>query len=159
MTLDVEPAYEVRQRVFEDLAWDALFEHFDEITAPATASACSRVWGESADQVWVKSRGADPVRPGPVRRPPATADLHPIPGIDPVNCTPQLGGPGPWSDRLPHFRMGFTPSSGEELQSEYLVPRAARRRGDRGRARARATRSARCSRSPRSAPMAADRCG
>ena len=55
---------------------------------------------------------------------PATADLHVIPGHDPVNCTPQLGRPGPWSDRLPHFRMGFTPSSGEEIQSEYLVPRA-----------------------------------
>lgn len=23
----------------------------------------------------------------------------------------------------PHFRLGFTPSSGEELQSEYLMPR------------------------------------
>ena len=54
---------------------------------------------------------------------PATVDRHPILGIDPVNCTPQLGRPGSWSDRLPHFRMGFTPSSGEELQSEYLVPR------------------------------------
>ena len=32
--------------------------------------------------------------------------------------------PGPWLDRLPHFRMGHKPSSGEELQSEYLVPRA-----------------------------------
>ena len=48
---------------------------------------------------------------------------------------PSSAGPGRWSDRLPHFRMGFTPSSGEELQSEYLVPRAARRRGDRGGAR------------------------
>jgi alditol oxidase len=53
----------------------------------------------------------------------ATVERHPILGIDPVNCTPQLGVPGRWSDRLPHFRMGFTPSSGQELQSEYLVPR------------------------------------
>lgn len=52
-----------------------------------------------------------------------TLDRHPIIGIDPVNATRQLGAPGPWSDRLPHFRMGFTPSSGDELQSEYLVPR------------------------------------
>jgi xylitol oxidase len=35
----------------------------------------------------------------------------------------QLGVAGPWWDRLPHFRMGFTPSSGEELQSEYHLPR------------------------------------
>jgi xylitol oxidase len=40
-----------------------------------------------------------------------------------VNCTRQLGVPGPWQERLPHFRSGFTPSSGEELQSEFLLPR------------------------------------
>jgi alditol oxidase len=55
--------------------------------------------------------------------PAATVDRHPILGIDPVNCTPQLGRAGRWSDRLPHFRMGFTPSAGEEIQSEYLLPR------------------------------------
>jgi xylitol oxidase len=39
------------------------------------------------------------------------------------NCTEQLGSPGPWHARLPHFRDEFTPSSGNELQSEYLLPR------------------------------------
>ena len=34
-----------------------------------------------------------------------------------------MGVPGPWHERLPHFRMGFTPSGGEELQSEYFVAR------------------------------------
>ena len=53
----------------------------------------------------------------------ATLDRHPILGIDPVNCTAQLGVPGPWSDRLAHFRMGFTPSNGDELQSEFFVSR------------------------------------
>ena len=38
-------------------------------------------------------------------------------------CTQQLGVPGPWHERLPHFRAEFTPSSGQELQTEYLVPR------------------------------------
>ena len=55
---------------------------------------------------------------------PADGPRHPLPGIDPVNCTAQLGEPGPWHDRLPHFRMDFTPSNGDELQSEFLVPRA-----------------------------------
>jgi xylitol oxidase len=50
-------------------------------------------------------------------------DRHPLLGLDPANSTPQLGVPGLWSDRLPHFRMGFTPSNGDELQSEYLLPR------------------------------------
>jgi xylitol oxidase len=124
VTLDVEPAFEVRQRVFERLAWDALFEHFEAIMALGYSVSVFTVWGESAHQVWVKSRGADPVRPDLFGAPAATADLHVIPGHDAVNCTPQLGRPGLWSDRLPHFRMGFTPSSGAEIQSEYLVPRA-----------------------------------
>lgn len=54
---------------------------------------------------------------------PATGSRHPIPGIDPEPCTTQLGQKGPWFDRLPHFRLAFTPSAGAELQSEYLVPR------------------------------------
>ena len=33
------------------------------------------------------------------------------------------GSPAAWYERLPHFKMGFTPSSGKELQSEYFVPR------------------------------------
>jgi xylitol oxidase len=38
------------------------------------------------------------------------------------SCTEQMGIPGPWYERLPHFKMGFTPSSGKELQTEYFVP-------------------------------------
>jgi alditol oxidase len=126
LTLDVEPAYRVRQRVFEGLAWDALFEHFDEISARGYSVSVFGRWGETAEQVWVKSRVTD--APEPVRGDlfgaiAATVDRHPILGIDAANCSPQLGVPGPWSDRLSHFRMGFTPSSGEEIQSEYLVPR------------------------------------
>ncbi len=126
ITLDVEPAYEVRQRVFEGLGWEALFEHFDEITACGYSDSVFTRWGETIDQVWVKSRvtdGPEPVRGDLFGAIASTVDRHPILGIDPVNCSPQLGRAGLWSDRLPHFRMGFTPSSGEELQSEYLVPR------------------------------------
>jgi xylitol oxidase len=126
ITLDVEPAYEVRQRVFEGLSWEALFEHFDEITSCGYSVSVFTRWGEAADQVWVKSRVAD--EPERVERDlfgavAATVDRHPIVELDAAPCTPQLGRPGLWSDRLPHFRMGFTPSSGEELQSEYLFPR------------------------------------
>jgi alditol oxidase len=126
VTLDVEPAYEVRQRVFEGLEWGALYEHFDAISACAYSVSVFSRWGETADMVWVKSRVTD--APEEVRSElfgarAATLERHPILGIDPVNCTAQLGVPGPWWDRLPHFRMGFTPSAGEEIQSEYHVPR------------------------------------
>jgi xylitol oxidase len=126
ITLDVEPAYEVRQRVFEGLTWEALFEHFDEVISCGYSVCVFTRWGETAGQVWVKSRVTDePERVegdlfGAVA---AVVDRHPILELDAASCTPQLGRPGLWSDRLPHFRMGFTPSSGEELQSEYIVPR------------------------------------
>jgi alditol oxidase len=126
LTLHVEPAYQVRQRVFEGLAWDALHEHFDEITAAGYSVSVFTRWGEAVDQVWVKRRvtGApEAVADDLFGAAAATVDRHPIIELDPVNCTPQLGVPGRWSDRLPHFRMGFTPSSGAELQSEYLIPR------------------------------------
>jgi xylitol oxidase len=122
VTLDVEPAYEVSQRVFEDLAWDSLYEHFDAITASGYSVSVFTRWRDAVDQVWVKSRGAAPVELFGAR--PATVERHPILGMDPVNTTAQLGRAGPWWDRLPHFRMGFTPSAGDELQSEYAVARA-----------------------------------
>jgi xylitol oxidase len=126
VTLDVEPHYEVRQRVFEGLSWDALHEHFDDITAAGYSVSVFTRWGETVDQVWIKNRVGD--EPEEVRDElfgavAATIERHPILGLDPVNCTPQLGVPGPWSDRLPHFRMGFTPSNGEEIQSEYQIAR------------------------------------
>ena len=107
--------------MFEDLGWDTLFEDFDAITAAGYSVSVFTLWGETSS-VWVKSRGEPPQELAGAT--PAPVDRHPIPGIDPVNCTAQLGVPGPWWDRLPHFRMGFTPSAGEELQSEFLVPRA-----------------------------------
>ena len=126
ISVAIEPSYEIRQRVFERLAWDALFEHFDAIAATGYSVSVFTRWGEDVEQVWIKSRVTD--APEEVREElfgavAATVDRHPIIGLDPVNCTPQLGVPGLWSDRLPHFRMGFTPSKGDEIQSEYFVPR------------------------------------
>jgi xylitol oxidase len=120
VTLDVQPAYELRQRVFEGLSWDALTEHFDAITGAGYSVSLFTRWGAAVDAVWVKDR-EDVAELFDAR--PATLDRHPIIGLDPVNATGQLGVPGPWWDRLPHFRMGFTPSNGEEIQSEYLLPR------------------------------------
>src|SRR4051794_13387522 len=126
ITLDVEPAYEVRQRVFEGLGWDALAEHFDAVFGSGDSVSVFMRWAAEHDQVWVKSRvgeGAEEVRADLFGAVAATEERHPILGLDPVNCSAQLGVAGPWWDRLPHFRMGFTPSAGDELQSEYLLPR------------------------------------
>jgi xylitol oxidase len=126
VTLDVEPAYEVRQRVFERMGWEALLEHFDAIAGCGYSVSVFTRWGEDVEQVWVKSRvtaAPEEVRDDLFGAVAATVDRHPIIGLDAVNCTPQLGVPGLWSDRLPHFRMGFTPSKGDEIQSEFFVAR------------------------------------
>jgi xylitol oxidase len=126
LTLDVEPAFEVSQRVYEGLSWDAALGHFDEIGGSAYSVSLFTNWGDEVDQIWVKRRTEDGHDDAPddlFGAKPATAQRHPIAGMDPSNCTPQLGVPGPWSDRLPHFAMAHTPSAGEEVQSEYLVPR------------------------------------
>jgi xylitol oxidase len=126
ITLDLEPAYQMAQRVFEGLRWEMLFEHFDAIMASGYSVSVFTLWGETTTQIWIKSRIANG-SPRPADElfgaTAASRQLHPIAGLDPANATPQLGVTGPWSERLPHFRMGFTPSSGAEIQSEYIVPR------------------------------------
>jgi xylitol oxidase len=127
ITLDVQPAYHVRQRVFEGLPWDALYAHFDAITASADSVSIFTRWGETTDQVWCKTRVSD--EPEAVREDlfgalASTVDRHPLLGTDPDQCTPQLGVPGLWSERLGHFRAGVLPGEGAELQSEYFVARA-----------------------------------
>jgi xylitol oxidase len=125
VTLDVQPAYEVEQRVYERLSWDAVGQNYEEIASIANSVSLFTNWGDTVEQVWVKRRTDEPDNVGDdlFGAVPATAEMHPVGMLDPTPCTPQLGRPGPWSDRIPHFRMGFTPSSGEEIQSEYLLPR------------------------------------
>jgi xylitol oxidase len=126
ITLDIEPAYEVRQRVFEGLSWEALLEHFDAIAASGYSVSVLTLWAEPDNRVWVKTRVSEApelLLAELFGASAATVERHVIAGLSPVNCTPQLGAPGPWSERLPHFRLGFTPSNGDEIQSEYLLPR------------------------------------
>ena len=161
VTLDVEPAYEVRQRVFEGLEWDALFANFNAITTSGYSVSIFTRWAETADQVWVKSRVSDELEADRTElfgARAATLDRHPILGIDPVNCTSQLGVPGLWSDRLPHFRMGFTPSNGDELQSEFFVSRTTRWRRSQ-RCASWQSPSGHCCRSARSARSLPMACG
>ena len=125
VTLDVEPEFSVAQRVFDHLPWDALFENFDEIVSAAYSVSVFTLFGGDVDMVWLKSRTDGPAAPEEMfGARPADGERHPIPGIDPTPATPQLGAAGLWSDRLPHFRMGFTPSNGDEIQTEYLLPRS-----------------------------------
>jgi xylitol oxidase len=126
MTLDVVPSFEISQTVYEDLPFAALETAFDEIFGSGYSVSLFTDWqGNRATQAWVKrlahsSRGAQDTFFGATRQ---TRALHPLPGLGAENCTEQMGVPGPWYERLPHFRMDFIPSSGAELQSEYFVAR------------------------------------
>ena len=129
VTLDVEPTYRMRQVVYEDLGLSRLVEHFEEIVSAADSVSLFTDWtGPSFHQAWLKSRLGEQGGPGGASRDLfgarlADRDLHPIRGLPAEACTPQLGRPGPWHERLPHFRLDHTPSAGDELQSEYLVAR------------------------------------
>jgi xylitol oxidase len=124
VSLDVVPSFDLRQYVFEGLPWASLDAELDAILAGAYSVSLFTTWEEpTVGQVWVKT--AEELEP---RAPyfgarPATEQRNPVPGADWRNTTEQLGVLGASHDRLPHFRLGFTPSSGEELQSEYVVPR------------------------------------
>ena len=128
LTLDLLPRFDMAQVVFENLSFDQLEHHLDEIFSAGYSVSLFTDWQHHrATQVWIKSR-LDP--PSPYLKAKtffgataATRKLHPIAGHDAEPCTDQLGIPGPWYERLPHFRMNFTPSSGAELQSEYFVAR------------------------------------
>jgi alditol oxidase len=128
VTLDVEPTFRMRQVVYQDLSMAQLAKHLDEIFASGYSVSLFTDWqNHRITQVWIKTR-VKPGTPFKIAREffgarAATHKLHPIAGHSAESCTEQMGIPGPWYDRLPHFRMNFVPSSGAELQSEYFVPR------------------------------------
>ncbi|WP_328615926.1 FAD-binding protein [Amycolatopsis sp. NBC_00355] len=126
LTLDVVPAFDVRQVVFDGLAWEAAYEHFDEVEDAGYSVSLFTNWtSDVVDQVWVKSRAdAFTERAGLFGAVAADVPRHPAhaAGVPAGNVTPQLGVPGPWHQRLPHFALEFTPSVGDELQTEYFVP-------------------------------------
>jgi alditol oxidase len=130
LVLEVVPSFDVSQRVYEDLPLEVLDDHFADIMTSGYSVSLFTDWrAPRLTQVWIKQRlDGDPASPAPVAEAPwftarpAPAARNPVPGAPPGNCTEQLGVPGRWFERLPHFRPGFTPSAGDELQSEYLLP-------------------------------------
>lgn len=139
VTLDIRETFQISQRLYTELPWELVLENFDAVCGAAYSVSLFTDWrGDTVQQAWLKSEvGADSVGADSAGADgadataledffggrPATEPLHMLPGISPVNCTQQLGVPGPWHERLPHFRLAFTPSNGEEIQSEYLMDR------------------------------------
>ncbi|MBF9072693.1 D-arabinono-1,4-lactone oxidase [Streptacidiphilus fuscans] len=129
ITLAVEPTFQVAQWVYDAVPLDRVADRFDEVFGAAYSVSAFTDWGGDTATVWVKRRtdreGPDHLGSRWLDGRLADGPRHPVPGVPPQHCTRQLGVPGPWHERLPHFRPDFTPSAGEELQSEILLPREA----------------------------------
>ncbi|WP_462411383.1 FAD-binding protein [Neobacillus sp. Marseille-QA0830] len=128
LTIDIHPSHQMRQDVYESLPLSQLEQHFDAISSSAYSVSLFTDWkDERFNQVWLKSKLMDDqtVSFGEdfYGAKAAKENLHPVPGVGSENCTAQLGVPGDWLDRMAHFRMDFTPSKGQELQSEYIMAR------------------------------------
>lgn len=127
VTLDVQPTFMMGQYVYENLPLSQMKAHFDEIESSGDSVSLFTNWAtDDITEVWVKFKTGQGQPAGAKEffgAKLATKNLHPIPELSAENCTEQMGVPGPWYERMPHFKMGFTPSSGKELQTEYFVPR------------------------------------
>lgn len=123
LELAVRPSFTMRQRVLENVPWELALADFPALVSSAySVSLFTDYAGDAISQVWFKALDSQPVQTKLFGATPATQPRHPLPGMSGENCTAQLDEPGPWLDRLPHFRHEFTPSNGEELQSEYILP-------------------------------------
>jgi alditol oxidase len=128
MELEIIPAFQVRQFVYEGIPAAAVTSSFEEIFGSAYSVSVFTDWRGRDIRIWQKQRADTPATGGGgaaqwLGGRLADGPRNPVPGMAPTNATEQLGIPGPWHERLPHFRLAFTPSNGEELQSEYLVAR------------------------------------
>jgi xylitol oxidase len=128
LTLDILPSFMIQQEVYENLPVAQLDEHFEEIVSHAYSVSLFTDWRpDRVNQVWLKRHVAGDaglaLAPSFFEATLAPTHRHPIVSLSADPCTEQMGIPGIWYERLPHFRIDQTPSSGEELQSEYFVPR------------------------------------
>jgi xylitol oxidase len=128
LALEVQPAFTMTQQIYERLPITALEASFDAITSAAYSVSLFTDWQtDFINQVWLKQKVATtdtlnwPAEFFGARR--VAERRHPVGGISAENCTEQRGLPGPWHERLPHFRIEFQPSIGDELHSEYFVAR------------------------------------
>lgn len=124
LTLEIEPSFQVSQRVRLDVPLAEVAERFDAVFGSAYSVSLFTDWHADTGRVWLKHREGEP-EGGWAGGRAATGPEHPVPGAPTDPATEQLGVPGPWFERLPHFRPEFQPSAGEELQSEFCLPRAA----------------------------------
>lgn len=122
--LAIEPTFNVEQTVYRGMSRETYAANLDEIMSLAYSVSYFTTWAAAGGgEVWAKFRSGSVAPETLFEAYPATSNRHPLPGLDPEPCTEQLAVSGPWHLRLPHFKMEFTPSAGDEIQSEFFVDR------------------------------------
>jgi len=122
--LAIEPTFNVEQTVYRGMSRETYAANLDEIMSLAYSVSYFTTWAAAGGgEVWAKFRSGSKAPAGLLEAYPATSNRHPLPGLNPEPCTEQMAVSGPWHLRLPHFKMEFTPSAGDEIQSEFFVDR------------------------------------
>ena len=122
--LVIEPTFNIEQTVYRGMSRETYAANLDEIMSLAYSVSYFTTWAAAGGgEVWAKFRSGSKAPAGLFEAYPATSNRHPLPGLNPEPCTEQMAVSGPWHLRLPHFKMEFTPSAGDEIQSEFFVDR------------------------------------
>ncbi len=124
ITLGLQPTFKMKQVVYQNLPMAQLEKNFETIMSAGYSVSLFTDWtNKNISEVWIKNKSEEmkEIAPEFYGAKLQTKNLHPIESLDAINCTEQMGVEGPWYERMPHFKMGFTPSSGKELQSEYFI--------------------------------------
>lgn len=122
--LSIEPTFEIRQVIYPEIPVDFVQRHFDQIMSTAYSTSFFTDWGSNqSGNLWCKFRQDEDIPEKVAGVAQAVRKYHPITSVDPSACTDQSGVPGSWYERLPHFKLEFTPSVGEEIQSEFFINR------------------------------------
>jgi alditol oxidase len=128
VTLDIQPTFEMRQDAFEDLPWDAVLSDFNTVMPAGYSVSLMTSWSEpTVTRLWIKTRLGHGVEGATsVAHLGAAPAAHPSarPAPEAMARLTPFGAPGPWSERLPHFRPNAELWPPGHLQSEYMVPRA-----------------------------------
>ncbi len=124
LDLAIEPTFNISQTVYRGMSRESYIANLDEIMSLAYSVSYFTTWAAAGGgEVWAKFKAGTSAPAESFESYPATSNRHPLPGLNPEPCTEQMALSGPWHLRLPHFKMEFTPSAGDEIQSEFFVAR------------------------------------
>ncbi|KAK3270130.1 hypothetical protein CYMTET_21453 [Cymbomonas tetramitiformis] len=127
MEIELVPSFDIQLCIYENIPLKALDkpQRFELLILRTYSTSLFTDWtGDAFSSVWLKSKlnygeTGEPCESRYKNKDVATKAVHPIPGLDAEACSKP--GVGPSHQQLPHFLDGFTPSNGDELQSEYFV--------------------------------------